>query len=395
MALPPLPKILIAHPWMGRGGSEATAMWTLDALQDLAEVTFTTSSPVDWTDLNRIYGTRVDPARIAFLPAPRLPGVKSGTTLAFWQRARFERFCRTLGDRFDACISAYNPIRFGRPGIHLIGDFSFNEEARLALYPHASDQGRHRPSMLRQCYLAIGEGIAGRGDSQDFGPDDLVVANSNWSADVLQRLFHRPGAPVLHPPVLSEPGHAPQPRDPLAFVCLGRVVPDKEIGVILGILDRVRAAGHPVTLDLIGHFGNCPHARGIRRLVDQRREWIRTPGFLGPREKATLFASRSFGIHACRVEAFGIAVAEMAAAGLVPFVPSEGGSREIVTVLELIYQDPDDAVRKILARLEDPAGTGILRDVARAQAARFSPESFARNLVGIVQDFLGRPLSPP
>lgn len=370
-------------------------MRALDALQDLAEVSFTTSSPVDWKVLNDVYGTRVDPAKITLLSAPRLPGVKSGTTFAYWQRACFERFCRTLGDRFDVCISAYNPIRFGRPGIHLIGDFSFHEECRLALYPHAADRGRHRPSLLRQCYLGIGERIAARGDTPDFGPDDLVVANSRWSAGVLERFFQRPGAPVLHPPVLSDRPCDPKPRDPLGFVCLGRLVPDKEIGVILAILDRVRAAGHPVTLDLLGHFGNGPHACEIRRLADERREWIRTPGFLAPPEKAELFASRSFGIHACRVEAFGIAVAEMAAAGLVPFVPEEGGSREIVAAPELIYQDPDDAVQKIIARLEDPAGTGILRRVVREQAARFSPENFARELIRIVEDFLGRPLTRP
>jgi glycosyltransferase involved in cell wall biosynthesis len=395
MASPLQPEILIAHPWMGRGGSEATAMWALDALQDLAKVTFTTSSPVDWQGLNAAYGSRVDPAKIRFLPAPRLPGVKSGTTLAFWQRAYFDRFCRTLGDRFDACISAYNPIRFGRPGIQLIGDFSFNEECRLRLYPHGADQSRHRPSLLRQCYISIGERIAGRAELPVTVPDDLVVANSRWSADVLQRMFQIPNAPVLYPPVPASPTEAPRTRDPLGFVCLGRVVPDKEIGVIIGILDRVREAGHPVTLDLLGHFGTGGHARGIRRLADQRREWIRTPGFLGPREKAELFASRSFGIHACRVEAFGIAVAEMAAAGLIPFVPREGGSQEIVTVLELIYQDPDDAVRKIIAQIEDPAGTEILRLVSREQAARFSPENFARGLIGIVQGFLGHPLTPP
>ena len=394
MATPLQPEILIAHPWMGRGGSEATAMWSLDALQDLAKVTFTTSSPVDWESLNAAYGTRVDPAKIRFLPAPRLPGVKSGTTVAFWQRAYFERYCRTLGDRFDGCISAYNPIRFGRPGIQLIGDFSFNEECRLRLYPHAADQSRHRPSLLRQCYISIGERIAGRAELPATAPGDLVVANSRWSAAVLQRMFQIPDAPVLHPPVLASQSATAPARDPLGFVCLGRVVPDKEIGVIIGILDRVRAAGHPVTLDLLGHFGTSEHAREIRRLADQRREWIRTPGFLGPQEKAEIFATRSFGIHACRVEAFGIAVAEMAAAGLVPFVPTEGGSREIVTVSELIYQDPDDAVRKIIARIGDPAGTEILRQVARQQAARFGPEDFARGLVGIVQGHLGRPLNP-
>jgi glycosyltransferase involved in cell wall biosynthesis len=395
MASPLQPEILIAHPWMGRGGSEATAMWALDALQDLARVSFTTASPVDWESLNAAYGTRVDPEKITFLPAPRLPGVKSGTTVAFWQRAYFERFCRTLGDRFDACVSAYNPIRFGRPGIQLIGDFSFNEDCRLRLYPHAADQSRHRPSMLRQCYISIGERIAGRAELPITAPGDLVVANSRWSAAVLRRIFQLPDAPVLHPPVLS--GHIPasRPRDPLGFVCLGRMVPDKEIGVIIDILDRVRAAGQPVTLDLLGHFGTGGHAREIRRLADQRRGWIRTPGFLGPRDKAELFASRSFGIHACRVEAFGIAVAEMAAAGLVPFVPRDGGSSEIIADDGLIYHDPADAVRKILARIGDPAGTEALRIRLREQAARFRPENFARNLTGVVQGFLGRPLTPP
>jgi glycosyltransferase involved in cell wall biosynthesis len=277
----------------------------------------------------------------------------------------------------------------------LIGDFSFNEECRLRLYPHAADQPRHRPSVLRQCYLSIGERIAGRAEWPITGPGDLVVANSRWSATVLQREFQLPGLPVLYPPVNAPVSNVEVPRDPLGFVCLGRVVPDKEIPKIIGILDRVRAAGHPVTLDLLGHFGTGAHAREVRRLVDRHRDWIRTPGFLGPREKAERFATLSFGIHACRVEAFGIAVAEMAAAGLVPFVPAEGGSREIVTALELIYQDPDDAVRKIIALIGDPAGTEILRQVSREQAARFRPENFARNLVGIVGDFLGRPLAPP
>ncbi len=76
--MPPLqPAILVGHPWMGRGGSEATAMGALDALQDLAKVTFTTASPVDWDSLNAAYGTRVSPEGITFRPAPRLPGTVS------------------------------------------------------------------------------------------------------------------------------------------------------------------------------------------------------------------------------------------------------------------------------------------------------------------------------
>lgn len=391
MAFPLQPEILIAHPWMGRGGSEATAMWALHALQDRAKVTFTTASPVDWDDLNATYGTAVSPDKVTLLPAPRLPGVNTGTVVAFWQRAWFERYCRTLGGRFDVCLSAYNPIRFGTRAIQLVGDFSFDESCRLALYPNASEQAHHRPSIVRQAYLAMGENLSGHRDETSFETGDLVVANSAWTAAKLREHFPLETVPVLYPPSMPVSASAGE-RAPLGFVAMSRITPEKEIETILAVLDRVRAAGRPATLDLLGSFGNDSYSRRIRRMVDDRRDWVRTPGFLGPREKAALFASRFFGVHACRVEAFGIAVAEMAAAGLIPFVPADGGSREIVGDDSLVFRDADDAVGKILTVLDRPESHAPLRRSLGENVARFAPDRFAENLAGIVQDFLGRPL---
>jgi glycosyltransferase involved in cell wall biosynthesis len=379
---------------MGGGGSEATAMWSLHALQDLARITFTTASPVDWDRLNATYGTRVLPERITLLPAPRMPGVNNGTRLAFWQRAYFERFCQGLDTRFDACISAYNPIRFSQPALQLIGDFSFNEACRLALCPESKERAHHRPSLLRRAYLELGNQVSGKNDRRVAGPGDRVVANSRWSATILERQFQLVDLPILYPPSsLHEPVGATQ-RDPLGFVCLGRIAPGKEIESIITILDRVRAKGHPVTLDIIGRFGDDAYSSRIRKMAEERREWIRTPGFLGPEEKGAVFASRSFGLHACRAEAFGIAVAEMAAAGVIPFVPSEGGTREIVTTDELVYRDPDDAVRKIIAKIRQPESDDRLRQQLIRHVENFHPERFAESLVGLVQDFIGYPLAP-
>jgi glycosyltransferase involved in cell wall biosynthesis len=393
MAIPLQPQILVAHPWMGRGGSEATAMWSLHALQEVAKITFTTASPVDWDKLNSVYGTQVSPERVDLLPAPRIPGVATGTTLAYWQRAWFERFCCSVGNRFDACISAYNPIRFSRPAIQLIGDFSFNEEARLDLYPNASEQAHHRPSFLRKLYVSVGEQLAGRSDSGIAGAGDWVVANSRWTADVLENRFHLRHPPILYPPSSLHGGNREAAREPLSFVCMGRITPEKEIETIIAILDRVRGAGYPVTLDLAGQFGEDEYSVRIRGMAEERGEWIRLVGFLDPRKKSELFASRSFGIHACRVEAFGIAVAEMAAAGLIPFVPAEGGTGEIVERDELIFRDVDDAAEKICSLIEAPAEFEGLRSSLRSGVARFRPERFAENLVGIVQEFMGQPLA--
>lgn len=391
MAIPLQPEILIAHPWMGRGGSEATAMWALHALQDRAKVTFATASPVDWDDLNATYGTRVSPDKVTLLHAPRLPGVKSGTVVAFWQRAWFERFCRTLGAKFDACISAYNPLRFGQRAIQLVGDFSFDEKCRLALYPNATGQVHHRPSLVRHAYLSVGDHLAGRRDEPAFEPGDLVVANSQWTAARLREHFLLTDVPVLYPPSMPS-GSASGTREPLGFVAMNRITPEKEIETLISILDRVRAAGKPVKLDLLGKLGDDRYSQRIRTLVRDRRDWIRMPGFLGPREKAELFASRSFGLHACRVEAFGIAVAEMAAAGLISFVPAGGGTREIIANDALIFRDPDDAARKILAVVDQPESHEALRQSLRNNVSRFDPKHFADHFTGIVEGILGRPL---
>jgi len=388
MAFPVQPQILIAHPWMGHGGSEATAMWSLHALQDVAKITFTTASPVDWDRLNGTYGTAVSPEKITLLQAPRLPGVATGTKLAFWQRAYFERFCQTLPERYDICISSYNPIRFNQPGIQLIGDFSFDEGARLDLYPNASDQAYHRPSLLRRVYLSVGEQLAGRDDGEVAGPGDLIVANSRWTAQVLDERFQISNSPILYPPSSLHAVESTVTRDPLGFVCMGRIMPEKEVEGIIAILDRVRAVGYPATLDLAGQFGMDPYSKRIARMAKERAEWIRTPGFFGPKEKQEVFASRTYGIHACRVEAFGIAIAEMATAGLLPFVSSDGGVQEIVGLKELIYSDIDDAVAKIIARIQQPESLESMRTSLRERVTRFEPERFSETLVGIVQDFL-------
>lgn len=290
-----LPKVLVVHPWMGRGGSEAVAMWALQALQGRAEVTFMTASAMNWDALNAAYGTSVDPRRIRLLRTTKLPGVRSGAQFVHWQRAYFERQCRRASRGFDVCVSAYNPIDFGRPGIQLLGDFSFSESMRRRLYDANDEPFYHRQSLIRRLYLATGECLRGLGRPALAERGDLAVANSEWSANLLAKYFGVLDAPVLYPPVtLSGPGKtdapapaagAPVERGPFAFACLGRIAPEKEIETVIAILDRVRNAGYPVTLDVIGQFDGGAYSDQIRRLTEARKDWIRTPGFLNSEEK--------------------------------------------------------------------------------------------------------------
>lgn len=384
------PSLLIAHPWMGRGGSEATAMWTLEALVDDHDLTFVTAAPLgpgDWESLNRAYGTRIDPSRLRVVKAPALPGVNGPRRLAHLQVRYFERTCRRLAPGFDLCLSAYNPIWFGRPAIQLVGDFSFSEEMRRRLHVAGSEPIRHRDSLLRRAYLHLGRLIEGeKPPLREWG--DLVLANSAWASRQLEEGFQLPTPPVLHPPVPLPSAPAGAVRDPLAFVALGRIAPEKEIERLIDILARVRAAGYPVTLTLIGNADESDYGRGIAALAARVGDWISLPGFLHLEEKQRVLASHTFALHACRIEAFGIAVAEMAATGCLPIVPAQGGAGEIVPFPELQYTAEDEAAAKIFALLRDPARVADLAARMPAQVVRFRPGRFVERLRAHVLDCL-------
>ena len=82
----------------------------------------------------------------------------------------------------------------------------------------------------------------------------------------------------------------------------------------------------------------------------RERDWLKFVGAVYGDEKERFLLSGSFALHAERIEAFGISVAEYLVAGLIPVVPDEGGTPEVVGSPALAYHADEDAVR-ILARL--------------------------------------------
>ncbi len=387
------PRLLIAHPWMGRGGSEATAMWTIEALLPDFDITFVTAAllqDADWGTLNRSYGTSVDPRRIHVIEAPKLPGATGPQKLVHLQVRWFERYCHQIAGDYDFALSAYNPIHFGIRAIHLIGDFSFDESMRRRLRTGGEEPRRHRAGLLRNAYLELGRRLEiQRPPLREW--DDLILANSAWAAKQLEEHFglSRPG--VLHPPVPLSFASGKGTRDPHGCVCLGRVVPEKEIERIITIVSRVREAGFPMTLTMVGAFDQSDYSRRVKERIASEGDWIRTPGFLDLQQKRALLETQTYAIHACRIEAFGIAVAEMAAMGCVPVIPEEGGAGEIVADPALRYRDEDEAVAILLGLVRAPERVLAISASLPEGMARFAPEAFQRRLREYVLSFFREP----
>jgi glycosyltransferase involved in cell wall biosynthesis len=96
-----------------------------------------------------------------------------------------------------------------------------------------------------------------------------------------------------------------------------------------------------------------------------------------------LIAGHRFGIHGMREEHFGIGIAEMVRAGCVVWVPNGGGQVEIVADARLRYDSVEDAAKKIVRVLQDPAELATVRAHLAARRDLFSTEHFVREIRAI------------
>ena len=136
----------------------------------------------------------------------------------------------------------------------------------------------------------------------------------------------------------------------LSIVSIGRLGPEKRPLEMVEIVRSARnRSGLDFSLRLVGH---CSNAYLKKRLAELTAEnlWLRVDDAIVGEAKAELLASCTFALHACKVEAFGISVTEYLKAGLVPVVPREGGSSEVVGLNDLVY-DSDGGAAEILVRL--------------------------------------------
>lgn len=381
-------RVGVGHPWLGRGGSEARAMWTLQALKGDHDVGLLTAGPVDLDGLNAFYGTSVgqDDIRVDRAPVPRLlRGLRGGDAL---RGAFYQRHCRRRADAYDVLISTYNACDFGVPAIQCIADFSWDERTRLRFdaVPTGFRGVFHRRTGLRRPYLAAARMIARPSGQGAFDPPNVVLANSAWSARTL-KTCRGVDAAVVYPAVHGDFARLPAEERSRGFVYIGRISPEKRIERILSILKEVRRQGQDVHLHIIGEVGGSPYGRAIRAACERETSWVALEGRQSGAVKSRLLTEHQFGINAREGEAFGISVAEMVKAGCITFVPACGGQAEIVDHPGLMFRNEEDAVGKILAVLRSGPRQEALRAHLERRAEVFSEARFVEAMRREVASF--------
>jgi len=382
-------KIGIAHPHLRRGGSEAAAMWAIEALKNDYNVSLVTAEDLDLAGLNQFYGTQVNKKEISIRRAsiPDFLRHLNGADAFFG--ALYQRHCQKIAHEFDLLISTYNLCDFGVPAIQCIADFSWDEETRTSFDP--PPQGArglfHRIALLRKCYLGLANLVARPSGRNLFSGEDLILANSHWSAGIIKEKYG-PDIDVLYPPVFVEFPKVPFEDKEMGFVCIGRISPEKRIEKIIEILSRVRSQGHDIHLHVIGNTDETTYGKFVENLCRDQGDWVTMEGRRLGEEKTGLLSQHRFGIQARQGEPFGISVAEMVKAGCITFVPGEGGQAEIVNHKSLMYDSVEDAVEKIDTVLRKPQLQAELGQHLKKQGTKFSKDAFMGGLRATVEKFL-------
>jgi len=383
----PVKRAAVFHPELrGGAGSEATAVWLAQAIQDIVRVTLVSMGPVDLPELDRIHGTNLSGSDIGTvsLPILRRPGRRFDALRA----CRLGRWAKAHAAEFDLPVSTYNLMDFGKRGLQFIADFSFDDGLRRSLHPAPAGMTRlfYAKSPFRSLYLRLARTLAGQ--SREGWRRNQTFANSRWTRDLFEA---RSGAPcgVLYPPVEDGLTSVPWQEKENGFVVLARLAPEKGVEKTIVIVEAVRRAGADVHLHILGREDDRATTASVRELCRERAEWAHYEGFVTGRRKREFLAQHRYGLSGCRHEAFGIAVAELARSGAIVWVPRGGGQTEVVAHEDLVYGDEGDAVRKIGRVLADEGKQADLARHLAAHSALFSTPRFVREARAIVRAFLG------
>ena len=268
---------------------------------------------------------------------------------------RFRKLKRLARDA-DVCISTASIMDFGKPAHHFINMIAFGDDAFTAFA--LGNAGPSRLGAAKRVRRFVSDSLLrpllGMRTKRSIICDGRqhIYPNSQYVAGMMSRYYGQFNSTVFFPPTLFEPKAAqPEGRDPLKVVYIGRIIPEKRITDLIGIVEKARAAtGLPVTFHLAGRIDQSPSYGKTLADMAREREWLKFVGALYGEEKERFLMSGSFALHAERHEAFGISVAEYLVSGNIAIVPDEGGSREVVDSPALSYRTDDEAAN-ILSRL--------------------------------------------
>lgn len=376
--MPRLRVLLVQPSLQPPGGGNAVAVWLLQALAGIHEITVLSWRPVELDSVNEYYGTSlraehatwvsVHPSVRRALEAIPVPVVLLKASILF-------RRAKKIVDDFDVVVCGHNETDFGAQTVQYI-----HYPTYLRPRPQVDLRWYHAWAPILDAYYALCDRIAGIRLGRVL--EATTLTNSTWIADRMVGLYGEDARPrVVPPPVEMEPSEIPWEARRQGFVCIGRISPEKELERVIRILTRVRANHPAVELHLIGSRGPKAYLRTIEQLARDAGDWVHLHFDVSRPELVRLIHENRYAIHGMSEEHFGIAPAEAMLGGCVVFVPDGGGQVDIVgSERRLRFTSDDDAVAKVSRVLSNSSERDELRGFLSSRAALFTRSRFEETI---------------
>jgi len=269
------------------------------------------------------------------------------------------RYARRLASSYDLLISGDNYAAFARPGIQ---------------YVHFPADLQPEPARMKpivDVYFRLCDRLLGAPWTD--AAKNVTLANSQWTANGLERLGEMSKPIVLYPPVIDPGPGLPWDRRDDVFLCVGRFHGSKRIETAISIVQKIRSRVLPYArLVIVGSPVDTEYTTRIHGIAARAGDWIEFRENLSRHELNALMGRSRYGVQAMENEHFGMAAAEMTRAGCLVFAHRSGGSPEVLNSEDgLLWTSEDEAVDKF-ERLDVEGLRSRLREHARSfSTARF------------------------
>lgn len=376
-------KVLLYYSFgFALGGGDYLPLAFIAALQESCDLTVAVDLACNVEHTAKTFGFDIDMSRLKVVQVtpPDYNPRKHTIILSFYRFRQLKRLARNA----DVCISTASIMDFGKPSHQFINMIAFGDDDFTAYVRNPAAPARRGTKARIKRFLSdsILRPLLGMRSKRSIicNPREHIYPNSIFVEQFMKTFYGPFNSTVFYPPTLLEPqpGAAAE-RDPLKVVYIGRIIPEKRIEDLIGIVEKARAiTAMDVKFHVAGRLDQTPsYGRKLSGMA-QEREWLKFTGALYGNEKTRFLQSGSYAIHAERIEAFGISVVEYLQSGNITIVPDEGGTPEIVDSPALAYHTDDEAAQ-ILARLLTDAEFRERQRTHCAERARvFSREAYLK-----------------
>jgi glycosyltransferase involved in cell wall biosynthesis len=361
-----LKKVLIVHPVFLWGGSETVLINMIEALKANYEVYVISTSSLykKISEIKQKYNTSL--SKNDFKEINIYSFAQKKPKLA---KHLLMRWIKKNNKGFDILISNAGFMDFGKKGIQYIH-----------YPPHKSNYGKVSIRTLIKSYIV--DKISNFDEKSRV--QNFSICNSNWTKKELINKYKLNNIEVIYPPVYL---NKPKRKIENSFIAIGRISPEKKIEKIIYILDKVKASISDVSLLIVGSTINTTDKKYIdfiKSLVSNRDyiDIVENPSYT---ELQELMSKTDFGIHAMPAEHFGIAIVEMMSSGCIVFAPNDGGQAEIINDIDLLYNNENECVNKIINIIENNKKEEK-REILLEKSHNYSNLSFKNNFLLYIKE---------